>query len=52
MPEIYRITGLLPARDDSLQYRIRSDEERHERVVREDELEEMSTLGESDGGSN
>lgn len=38
-PEVYRITGTLPARDNSFQYRIRSDDERHERVASEDSLE-------------
>ena len=37
--EVYRITGTLPARDNSLQYRIRNDGERHERVATEDNLE-------------
>lgn len=37
--EIYRITGTLPAQDNSLQYRIRNDDERHERVAAEDNLE-------------
>jgi hypothetical protein len=39
--ETYRITGTLPPRDNSPQYRIRSDEERHERVTTEDSLEEL-----------
>ena len=37
--DIYRITGMLPARGDSLQYRIRNDDERHERVTTQDSLE-------------
>ena len=37
--EIYRVTGTLPARDDALQYRIRCDNERYERVATEDNLE-------------
>jgi hypothetical protein len=37
--ESYRVTALLPASDNSLQYRIRSDAERHERVAAEDNLE-------------
>ena len=36
--ETYRITGTLPARDNSPQYRIRNDDERHERVATEDSL--------------
>ncbi|RCS21866.1 hypothetical protein DUT91_21520 [Phyllobacterium salinisoli] len=38
--ETYRITAILPAREDKLpQYRIRNDEERYERVTTEDSLE-------------
>lgn len=37
--EIYRITGTLPPRGNSPQYRIRNDEERHERVTTQDSLE-------------
>lgn len=36
----YRITGTLPAMGGVLQYRIRSDAERHERVTTEDLLVE------------
>jgi hypothetical protein len=39
LADIYRITGTLPARGDSLQYRIRNDDERHERVTTQDSLE-------------
>ncbi len=35
--ELFSITGTLPARDNSPQYRIRNDGERHERVVGERE---------------
>ncbi|WP_309086634.1 hypothetical protein [Chelativorans sp.] len=43
MPETYHVTALLPAREDNLaQYRIRNDEERHERVTTEDSLEAIS----------
>ena len=44
---IYHITGTLPARGDSLQYRIRNDDERHERVTTQDSLEpvDMSQSG-------
>lgn len=38
-PDFYRVTAMLPPRDNSPQYRIRSDEERHERVVTEDTRE-------------
>lgn len=41
--EIYRIRATLPARGDSLQYRIRSDGERHERVATQDSLEPVAT---------
>lgn len=41
--EDYRVTAILPAREDnSLQYRIRNDDERHERVTTEDSLEEIA----------
>lgn len=36
---IYQITGMLPARENLLQYRIRSDGEPYERVTSEDDLE-------------
>ncbi|PTW59296.1 hypothetical protein C8N35_1079 [Breoghania corrubedonensis] len=40
--ETYRITAILPAREDnSPQYRIRNDDERHERVTTEDSLDEL-----------
>lgn len=35
----YRVTAMLPTRDGSPQYRVRSDLERHERVAKEDTLE-------------
>lgn len=37
--EIYHVTGRLPPRGDSLQYRIHSDGERYERMATEDSLE-------------
>lgn len=37
--DIYRITGTLPPRGNSPQYRIRNDDERHERVITQDSLE-------------
>lgn len=37
--EIYRITATLPVRDNSPQYRIRNEDERHDRVTTEDNLE-------------
>ncbi|MCK9550545.1 hypothetical protein [Aquamicrobium sp.] len=42
--DIYRITGKLPPRGDSLQYRIRNDDERHERVTTQDSLEPVDML--------
>jgi hypothetical protein len=36
---IYRITATLPPRGDLLQYRIRNEDELHERVVTQDNLE-------------
>ena len=41
--DIYHITGTLPPRGDSLQYRIRNDGERHERVTTQDSLESVGT---------
>ena len=41
--DIYHITGTLPPRGDSLQYRIRNDGERHERVTTQDSLEPVGT---------
>ncbi len=41
-PDIYRITGLLPPSNNSYQYRIRSDQEPHERVTTEDNLEKVA----------
>ena len=37
--EFYRVTGTLPPSDNSPQYRIRSDDERHDRVATQDTLE-------------
>ncbi len=42
---IYRITGTMPAQGTSLQYRIRSDQERHDRVAIEDSLEPLRAPG-------
>ena len=39
--ETFRVTATLPSRDGSAQYRIRADEETHERVAAEDNLEEV-----------
>ncbi|WP_054308560.1 hypothetical protein [Mesorhizobium sp. 1M-11] len=40
--ELYRITGTLPAKDNSPQYRIRSDNERHERMATQDSLQAVA----------
>ena len=42
--ETFRVTATLPFRDNSPQYRVRSDEERHERVTAQDDLEPVDTL--------
>lgn len=39
--EIYEITGTLPPRGDSYQYRIRCESEKHERVTTEDMLAQV-----------
>ena len=38
---MFRVTGRMPPRDNSPQYRIRNEEERHERVATESNLEEV-----------
>ncbi|WP_047458199.1 hypothetical protein [Rhizobium rhizogenes] len=45
----YRITATLPLRGFALQYRIRNDDEPHERVMAEDQLE--AVLASSGGGT-
>lgn len=47
--ETYRITATLPPRGNSLQYRIRNDDERHERVTTQDNLEPID-LSQSSAG--
>ena len=39
---MFRVTGRMPPRDNSPQYRIRNEEERHERVATESNLEEVN----------
>lgn len=39
---VFTVTGKMPAKGNSPQYRIRSEEERHERVVTEDMLEAVA----------
>jgi len=46
--DVYRVTARLPARGNMLQYRIRNEDERHERVTTEDTLEPVPMLA---GGS-
>jgi len=47
--DVYHVTAMLPPRENSPQYRIRSDAEPHERVVTEDRLEPAGVLA-SDAG--
>ncbi|WFP74972.1 hypothetical protein [Mesorhizobium sp. WSM4906] len=49
--EIYQITARLPARGDSLQYRIRSEAERHERMATEDSLEPVRASRDDEGAA-
>ena len=39
LPDSFEITALLPHRDGTVQYRIRSEHEKFERVVQEDDIE-------------
>jgi hypothetical protein len=39
VPDSFEIMALLPRRDGVAQYRVRSESERHERVVLEDDIE-------------
>ncbi|WP_246226130.1 hypothetical protein [Chelativorans xinjiangense] len=50
--KIYRITATLPSRDNSPQYRIRNDDERHERMTTEDNLEEIKVQQASGGAAH
>lgn len=43
--EFYRVTGTLPPRDNSPQYRIRSDDGRHDRVATQDTLKPPAPSG-------
>ena len=47
----YRITGTLPPRENSPQYRIRNEEERHERVTTDDSIELIGASLAQDGAS-
>lgn len=44
LPDSLEITALLPPRDGVARYRVRSEEETHERAVLEDEVELVSSL--------
>lgn len=48
---IYRVTGTLPSRDELPQYRIRNDDERHERVATQDNLEPVRISSGSEGAT-
>lgn len=39
---VFNVTGKMPAKDRSPQYRIRCEDERHERVVTEDMIEAIA----------
>ncbi len=49
--DIYHITATLPPRGDSLQYRIRNDDERHERVITQEGIEPVAESGSGQGSS-
>lgn len=49
--DIYRITGTLPARGESPQYRIRNDDERHERVTTQDSIEPVGISPAEEGAT-
>lgn len=46
--ETYRITAILPIRDNAPQYRIQSSRECHERVTEEGNLEMIASAGKDD----
>jgi hypothetical protein len=50
-PHTYRITGTLPPKGDSQQYRMRNDAENYERVATQDSLEAVSIPPASPGGA-
>lgn len=49
--DIYHVTGMLPQRGNSPQYRIRNDDERHERVTTQDCLERVDVSRPGDGAT-
>lgn len=48
---IYHITGLLPPRGESPQYRIRNDDECHARVATQDNLDPLNTSSGGEGAT-
>lgn len=48
---IYHITGTLPPTGEFPQYRIRNDDERHERVATQDNLDPVNTSSGSEGAT-
>ncbi len=50
--EVFRITRTLPARDNLLQYRLRSDGENYERVATEDNLELVGSESVPEGAAD
>ena len=48
---IYHITATLSPRGESPQYRIRNDDERHERVAAQDDLEPVIASTENEGAA-
>ncbi len=49
--DIYHVTATLPPRGDSLQYRIRNDDERHERVITQESIEPVANSRSGHGSS-
>lgn len=47
--DIYHVTATLPPRGNSLQYRVRNDDERYERVTTQDSLESVEIQQSGDG---
>ena len=39
VPGLYEILGLLPEREGELQYRVKSEREPYQRIIKEDQLE-------------
>lgn len=51
-PGIYHVTRTLPPRGGSPQYHIRNEDERHERLASQDELEAVNASSDGEGGGN